>query len=187
MIIAQDSPEFSNFQQIKRKFYAFRNGVVADVLKAGGCPHRIIFGLTVPQLSEIASSTGKDAPLARALWQNDSTRESMMLAPMIWPVVDLTFDEGMSLMGDVPSAEVADILCHRLLRHHPQALDMVMAGLSDDRDLTRYAALRLGFNILREHIDAIVPLAREEYARDCRLTKRVAAMLLEEAEFLKNF
>ena len=44
-----------NLQQIKSRFMAMRNGIVADALRKGGMPHKVIFGLNVPQLSEIAT------------------------------------------------------------------------------------------------------------------------------------
>ncbi len=63
-------------QQIKRRFFAMRNGVVADMLRRAGSPFHIIFGLNLPQIVEIASEipeTQREA-MADALWQNRSTR-----------------------------------------------------------------------------------------------------------------
>ena len=76
---------FNDMQQIKRHFFAMRNGIVADVLRKAGSPFRIIFGLTLPQITDVANATGKNAELARRLWDNKTTRCSMLLAPMIMP------------------------------------------------------------------------------------------------------
>jgi len=77
--------EFNPMQQIKHQFYAMRNGAIADNMRRQGAPYRIIFGVNLPQLNEIARNTAKSAEMAEALWNNTSTRESMLLAPMIYP------------------------------------------------------------------------------------------------------
>ncbi|MDE6370251.1 MAG: hypothetical protein K2K92_02035, partial [Duncaniella sp.] len=83
-------PEYSPIQTIKRRFFAMRNGVIADTLRKAGLPYRIIFGLNLPQIAEIAEETGADEALARQLWADTGTRESMMLAPMIFPLSSLS-------------------------------------------------------------------------------------------------
>ncbi len=40
--------------EIKQRLYAMRNGVIADSLRNAGSPYRSIFGLNLPQLTEIA-------------------------------------------------------------------------------------------------------------------------------------
>ena len=42
-------------RQIKSDFFALRNGVIADKLRSAGCPYKIIFGLTVPQIESVAA------------------------------------------------------------------------------------------------------------------------------------
>ncbi|MDE7376526.1 MAG: hypothetical protein K2N16_06735, partial [Muribaculaceae bacterium] len=67
-------------QTLKRSMYAMRNGIVADALRKGGCPHKMVFGVNLPQLAEIARNFGKNREVAEQLWADTSTRESMMLA-----------------------------------------------------------------------------------------------------------
>ena len=50
---------YGPMQTVKRRFFAMRNGVIADVLRKGGSPFRTIFGLNLPQIAEIAADTGK--------------------------------------------------------------------------------------------------------------------------------
>ena len=76
---------FNEMQTVKRHFFAMRNGIIADTLRRAGSPFKIIFGLNLPQLMDIAESTPHSAELATRLWNNSSTRESMLLAPMIYP------------------------------------------------------------------------------------------------------
>ena len=117
--------EFNKLQTVKRRFFAMRNGIIADTLRRAGSPYRIIFGLNLPQLTEIATEIGQDADLAIQLRDNVTTRESQMLAPMIYPIEELTEDKAEQWIDAAQSTEAIDILCHRLLRHMPFAYGLM--------------------------------------------------------------
>lgn len=135
-------------QNAKRRMFALRNGIIADVLRRAGDPHRIIFGLNLPQLAEIASLTGPDAGLAEALFANDSTRESRLLAPMLMPAESFSHDDAIRWATALLGTEEADILCHRLLRHCDFAPQLGAELLVSDTPLVQYCGLRLLFNLL---------------------------------------
>jgi hypothetical protein len=114
-------------KEIKHSFMVYRNGIVADTLRAAGMPYAVIFGLQLPQLNEIARSQQPSAALARELWADRRVRESRLLAPMLFPADELQPDEALSMACDVQTREEADILCFKLLRRLPYA-----AGLLPD-------------------------------------------------------
>lgn len=174
-------------QTVKRHFFAMRNGVIADVLRKAGSPFRIIFGLNLPQLVEIAAQTGDDAELARSLWANSTTRESMMLAPMIFPRAEMDRGEAERWIASIPAAEIADVLCHRLLRHQPYAVELARDLVGSDKSMDRYTALRLMFNLVSAHPAEAAATAAAVAARPDALTDRVAAMLAEEASYMSEF
>lgn len=60
--------DFSRLQHVKRRFFAMRNGVIADTYRRAGSPFRIIFGLNLPQITEIAAEFAPDSELAAELW-----------------------------------------------------------------------------------------------------------------------
>lgn len=132
-------------REVKQQFFAFRNGLLADSLRQQcGLPHKTIFGLMVPQLKEIAARAGKDAALARQLWDDENCRESRLLAPMVCPVSEAPF----GWMDQVRTVEEADILCHSLLRHCPNAeAEAKNRSNEAEIELQRYAALRLLKNL----------------------------------------
>lgn len=187
MIFDKNDPEFGDMQNVKRRMFALRNGVVAEALRRGGCPYRIIFGLTLPQLDEIAAVTPHTATLAQMLWDNDSTRESRLLAPMILPREDMTIDRARLWLGQCRDTEDVDILCHRQLRHQSWAVALTgeLSG-REDADLLRYAAVRLAFNLVYKDAAMGLRVALAEARRDCPLTRHVASMLAEEARFVLN-
>lgn len=141
--------KYRPMQAVKRHFFAMRNGVIADTLRQAGSPFRYIFGMNLPQLVETAEMTGKNSGLAEELWANRTTRESMLLAPMLMPTDEFTKEDALRWTADIPAVEVADILCHRLLRKLPFASEIVEALAADPSDDMRcYTAGRLALNLI---------------------------------------
>ncbi|MCM1519164.1 MAG: hypothetical protein NC098_00045 [Lachnoclostridium sp.] len=178
--------KFNEMQQLKRRMFAMRNGVVADALRKGGLPHKIIFGLNLPQLMEIAAETGTDAEMAIRLRDDVACRESRLLAPMIYPVESLTATMAGEWIDICISVEEVDILCHKLLRKMPEATEVAEEAACSSRELTRYAALRLMFNVLSGNTGTARRLAEAELSRSSRLTATIAHQLLDEVNFLEE-
>lgn len=175
--------EFSTMQQLKRSLYAMRNGAVADSIRKAGCPYRLIFGVNLPQLNEIAGRFGPSAELAEALWADTSLRESALLAPMLFPAADLTIEKARELAAAVRWSEDADILCFKLLRNTDFAPQLAAELAAADAPLQRYAGLRLFFNIVSSRPAEALAAARAELKRPDALST-LASMLAEEATFL---
>lgn len=175
---------YTPMQKVKRHFFAMRNGIIADTLRKGGSPFKIIFGLNLPQLTEIAEFTGQSAELADALWENGSTRESMLLAPMIYPRNKFDLDKARRWVETIPTEEVADILCHRLLRHKDYAPLLADELCMSDSDMTRYTGLRLYFNLVAVRTPEALAAARRELDRASSKTAGIARQLFDEASFL---
>ncbi len=161
--------------EAKQRFFALRNGLLADTLrKQASDPHRMIFGLNLPQLREIAAEAGQDQALADLLWADADCRESRLLAPMVCPPESVR----LQWLGQVCSPEEADVICHRLLRRQPGAMDSAVELFeSTDDQLMRYAALRLLLNLMSGSAQVAVPLARQ--AADTPLTAGVARQILD--------
>jgi len=174
---------FNEMQTVKRHFFAMRNGVIADTLRRGGSPFKIIFGLNLPQIVEIAQSTPHSAELAQKLWSNSSTRESMLIAPMLYPREDFNLNIALEWTSQIPTTEVADILCHRLLRHVPFSLELAHILCDSKEDLKRYTGLRLFFNIVSIHPKDALEHAEQELKSPTTLTRYIAIQLAEEANF----
>lgn len=177
-------PTFNDMQTVKRHFFALRNGVIADTLRRAGSPFRIIFGLNLPQLVDIASSTPHEAQLAERLWANTTTRESMLLAPMLYPVDEFGIDIARRWINEIPTPEVADILCHRLLRHTPYASELAKELCDSSNEMNRYTGLRIWFNLVARQPSEALAAAKKELEAPSQLTQSIAAALAEEAGFL---
>ncbi len=96
----------NHFNEIKQQFMLMKNGVVSDSMKAVGLPHRIIWGLNMPQLREIAERYDRSKELFDALWCDVATRESVVLAPMLLPYDAISADEVIRHSGGVGLSDV---------------------------------------------------------------------------------
>lgn len=178
--------KFNEMQTVKRRFFAMRNGAVADNMRRHGAKYRIIFGLNLPQIVEIANETPNSEALAEALWKNQSTRESLLMAPMIYPREEFGFETACRWVSEVPTAEVGDVLCHRLLRHKDYAWQLAETMIKSTVAMERYVALRLMFNLLPTHVDEIELFAKKEHQNNGQLTAMLCRQLIDEIEFLKE-
>ncbi len=173
-------------QHIKRRFFAMRNGAVAESLRRQGAPYRIIFGLNLPQLSEIARDFGPDADLAILLRDNTTTRESMLIAPMLYPADSLTAGQAYEWLADAPTTEVIDVACLKLIRHIPEPYEVISRLAGSEIPLHRYAAIRLGANILPDCMDLVEKTARRESQRQDNMTLGACLMLLDDIEWRRE-
>lgn len=178
--------EFNEMQTVKRRFFAMRNGAVAENMRRLGANYRIIFGLNLPQIVDIAKNTPNSSELAEALWKNQSTRESMLMAPMIYPKEKFVFETACKWVSQVPTAEVADVLCHRLLRYMDYALQLVRIMSKSSVAMERYVAMRLMFNLLPSNVNEIEQIAKKELNRNEPLTTLLCRQLIDEIEFLRE-
>ncbi len=176
---------YNNMQQIKRRIFAMRNGIVADALRKAGSPYRYIMGVNLPQLKEIASEYGTDAALADELIADTLSRESQLIAPMLMPRGEVDADRAENWLRGLKSREAVDVLCHSLLRHEPYAFALARKMLAGDDVESRYAGLRLLWNLVNTRAAEILPVAESEATRgDDASLKTLAERLAEEARFM---
>ena len=102
--------------QIKKEFYRFRNGLLAESLKKLPDAKKIIFGLNVPQFMELSQKFPKDFNLAMQLWMDKDCRESRLLSLYLLPVTLVDTDTAQKLILEVENAEEAEFLAFRILR-----------------------------------------------------------------------
>jgi 3-methyladenine DNA glycosylase AlkD len=175
--------DFNKLQSVKRQFFAMRNGVLADYMRRNGSPYRIIFGLNLPQIVDIARQLGEDDELAEQLWANDTTRESRLLAPMLMSAAQLTSDHLMEMAETISDVEVADNFVHRAVRRSGD-VDRLLTRLGgSERAIERYMALRLVYSRVESDFARALAMADAELQRDEPLTCSLAAMVKADAEW----
>lgn len=135
---------------IKQHFMAMRNGVVADTLRSAGLPHRVIFGLNLPQIAAIARDVEQSEAIASALWEDKNVRESRLLAAYLMPPDRMTPDKAIGMAGGCTTREEADILCFRLLRRLSFAESLADTLEASSDFMTAYCGKALRRNL--EHL-----------------------------------
>ncbi|MFI3240027.1 MAG: DNA alkylation repair protein [Bacteroidales bacterium] len=136
-------------REIKFQFFTFRNGLIGERLRESGDPHKIIFGLNLPQITDIAKGCEHTPQLAQAMWDNQSTRESKIIATMLYPAEQFSQATAQQWIAEIPTYEIADILCHKLLRNTQYAEELIYKYSSESSTMMeRYLALRLALNLL---------------------------------------
>lgn len=127
---------------IKKSFFAFRNGIVADTLRKAGMPYKVIFGLQIPQIAEIARSQSPSLSIAEQLWNDRDVRESRILATYLFPLDKINMEKAMELARDVQTQEEADMLAFRLFKRLTFA-DTLLSAMEDDPEIPQSSTTAL--------------------------------------------
>ena len=142
-------------REIRKEFFAFRNGIIADKLRKAGDPHSIIMGCLLVDVIAIAQRTRESigdeeklAAIALELWGDTNSRECRLAAPMLYPTRLMTNDLAREWCETVETVEIADNLCHKLLRQLPNARSLYRQLIGDERPLVKYTGYRLMLNLL---------------------------------------
>ncbi len=153
-------------QKLKKDFFAHRNGMLAQQLKNDGDPHTIVMGCQLVDIVAITSQYDKDSFTAQALWDERQHRECRMAAPMLVRIEEFTMSQALAWCESIESIEIADVLCHRLLRHLDYAQQLWEQLRVSSNLLPRYAAWRLLLNLLLmnkiENRENLVPIVEQE-------------------------
>ena len=140
---------------IRKEFFAFRNGIIADKLRKAGDPHHMIMGCLLVDIIGIVSRVRETigdktqmAAIASELWSDTNSRECRLAAPMLYPAESMTPDLALQWCESVETTEVADNLCHKLLRHLDFADTLFRQLITQDQPLIKYTGYRLLLNLI---------------------------------------
>ena len=137
-------------REIKGKLRLFMNGVLSQSLREKGLKYRLIFGVELPRLREIAAGYEQNHELAQALWKED-IRECKILAAYLQPAE--TFDPELAdfWMESVHNTELTDYLCMALLRRLPYASQKAFQWMASDNRIEAYTGFRLITHLFALH------------------------------------
>ena len=135
-------------KDIKRLYRLYMNGIVSQSMRTKGAEYRVNFGLTLPLLRRIAEQITPSVEIAEELWQDKGVRESMLLAPMVYPVEQCTPAIAQRWVEEMPNTEVADFCCKYLFSHLTYASQLVADWIEASQELILYTAFRLGYALL---------------------------------------
>lgn len=134
--------------ELKKEFFAYRNGIVADMLRKNGDPHAFIMGCQLVDVLSIVSRYNQNAQLASELWHDTKHRECRMAATMLYPTEEMDIETAKTWGNEVECNEIADVLCHRLLRKLPYAYELAQEFIASQEHQVKYTGYRLILNLL---------------------------------------
>lgn len=142
-------------REMRKEFFAFRNGIVADKLRKAGDPHNMIMGCLLVDIMNIAQRQRESIndnetlkALAQELWSDTNSRECRIAAPMLYPATLMTLDKALEWCQSVETVEIADNLCHKLLRNIKDADTLFRQLIADEQPLLKYTGYRLMLNLM---------------------------------------
>ena len=159
------------------------NGIVSHSMRTKGVNYKINFGLTMPLLRRVAEQVPHTVEVARMLWQDVGVRESLMLAPMVYPAHQLTIEETQQWIAQMPNVEIADACCKFLFSQVPFASQVIIEAIASDSPMTRYVGYRLAYAL--PAVDAswlpiVVQKAIDEAHSNENIAAQAASRLLTE-------
>lgn len=130
-------------KEIKKALRSAMNGVLSAQMRQAGMPYRLVFGVELPRLTEIAKEFSPGRPLAQALW-NEPIRECKILASMLMPKEEMFPEMAEIWTEEMPTAEIAQTAVMYLLSKTSWAADTAfqwIAGEHPMRQLCGYLIL----------------------------------------------
>ena len=112
-----------------------------------GCLLVDIIGI-VSRVRECIGDKTQMATIASELWSDTNSRECRLAAPMLYPAESMTLDLALQWCKSVETTEVADNLCHKLLRHLDFADALFRQLITQDQPLIKYTGYRLLLNLI---------------------------------------
>jgi 3-methyladenine DNA glycosylase AlkD len=113
----------STINLIKQELRSAMNGVLSAQMRQAGMPYKLIFGVELPRLQEIAREFAPDRSLAQTLW-NENIRECKILAVLLMPLDAMCPEIADIWVEEMPTAEIAQISSMHLLSREPWSAEL---------------------------------------------------------------
>ena len=136
------------------------NGVISQSLREKGLKYRLIFGVELPRLKEIAVGYEPNHELAQALWEED-IRECKILAAYLQPVESFYPEIADIWVEQIHNSELADYVCMALFRRLPYASQKAFQWIASGERMPMY----IGFRLMT-HLFATLGTEMNERSRD---------------------
>ncbi|MGO9568145.1 MAG: DNA alkylation repair protein [Desulfomonilaceae bacterium] len=102
-------------KQILKQLKSLGNPAAAEGMARYSINVESAYGVSIPNLREIARKTGKNRPLAEALWAS-RIHEARILAGMVYPPGDISDRQMETWANDFDSWDLCDQCCNNLFR-----------------------------------------------------------------------
>lgn len=137
-------------RQIKRTLRSVMNGPVSNSMREKGLRYKVIFGVELPRLQEIASTLPHSYELAAALWKED-IRECRLLAGMLMPRERMDEELASLWVEQMRFTEEAECTVLHLFSHEPWASAKAFEWIAAEGELFQLCGYLLLARLFMQH------------------------------------
>lgn len=166
--------------EIKGKLRLFMNGVLSQSLREKGLKYRLIFGVELPRLKEIAADYKQSHELAQALWKED-IRECKILAAYLQPTDTFCSELADLWMEQIHNTELADYVCMALFRRLPFASQKAYQWMASENRIETYTGFRLISHLFAQYEGAMNERSRHEFIDQAQAAMQSSDLLVRQA------
>ena len=138
--------------EIRRKIRLSMNGEVSERMTEYGIAYKQNYGVSIPQLREMAKSYVKNNDLARRLWAL-KIRETMILATLLADEEKFSPENAFEWLADCSQMELVEQICMNLLRCLPFANQLCIKLVQSDKFWEKIAGFVLSARIFQQLTD----------------------------------
>ena len=126
----------SPIQAIKADLRAAMNGIASKAIRESGMGYKLVFGVELPRLREIAADYAPDRRMALELWQ-ENIRECKMLAILLFPQEEFDADIADLWISSLrpEQAELAQLMALDRLSQMREAPELAFQWIADEREM----------------------------------------------------
>lgn len=137
-------------KEIRTQLRLAMNGVTSTSMREKGILYKLNFGVSYPEIKEIARTHEPNAELAAALWRQD-IREFKILATFLQPVEGFTGNKFFRWVEQIPYLEIAESCCRNLFVHLPDVQLYTIILLLAEKDKFARTVVYLTWTELLKH------------------------------------
>ena len=167
-------------REIKGKLRLFMNGVLSQSLREKGLRYRLIFGVELPRLKELAAEYEPNHELAQALWKED-IRECKILAAYLQPTESFYPEIADIWVEQIHNSELADYVCMALFRRLPYASQKAFQWIASGERMPMYIGFRLMGHLFSTLGTEMNERSREEFIDQTQAVLQGDDLLLKQA------
>jgi 3-methyladenine DNA glycosylase AlkD len=167
-------------QKIRTDLRLSMNGVIASSMRSKGIDFRMIFGVEIPKLKQIAASYKSDKILAEALWEED-VREMKILATMLFPPDKLTKEAADRWVTGIVNQEIREQICKNLFQEVDFSDDLVREWARSDDESVRTTGYWLFARLCIIRSESVHGIDMDELLEDVITDLRGASLFLRQS------
>lgn len=120
-------------KEIRTQLRLAMNGVTSTSMREKGVVYKLNFGVSLPEIRQIAATHRPDSELAAALWKED-IREFKILASLLQPVRGFSLQKAKRWVKEIPYLEIAEQCSHNLFYKLPDVEELLFDLLANVED-----------------------------------------------------